>query len=265
MTRDEVKNTITDKNAIEISGLKKSFDGGKDFVLNGVELNIPKSKITMIIGFSGTGKSVLMKHMLGLMKPTSGLIKVLGTDLSQMSERKLMKFRMKLGVMFQYSALFDDMTAIENAMFPLIEHRKDLTHDEVYSIASEKMKQSGLEPKHFDKLPSQMSGGMRKRAALARALALDPEIMLYDEPTTGLDPILTEMVDDLIYSTHYSRSGKTSVVVSHDLHAAFRIGDYVIMLNNGGVLMDGKPEDFISSKDPLVRKFVDTGIRKKDV
>jgi phospholipid/cholesterol/gamma-HCH transport system ATP-binding protein len=254
-----------ENNAIEIVNLRKSFDGGRDFVLDGINLTIPPSKITMIIGFSGTGKSVLMKHILGLMRPTSGEIRVLGTNLSEMKDRDLLKFRMKLGVMFQYSALFDDMTALENAMFPLIEHRKDLKKSEIKEIASEKMNQAGLESKHFDKLPSEMSGGMRKRAALARAMALDPEIMLYDEPTTGLDPILTEMVDDLIYKTHYSRSGKTSVIISHDLHAAFRIGDHVVMLHNGGVLMEGVPDDFLKSQDPLVRKFVDTGIRKKDV
>ena len=251
--------------AIEIVNLKKSFDGGKDYVLNGINLKIPQDKITMIIGFSGTGKSVLMKHMLGLMKPTSGHVNVLGSNLSEMTGREIMKFRMKLGVMFQYSALFDDMTAIENAMFPLIEHRKDLNKEEILSIASEKMNQAGLDSKHFNKVPSEMSGGMRKRAALARAMALDPQIMLYDEPTTGLDPILTEMVDDLIYKTHYSRDGKTSVIISHDLHAAFRIGDHVVMLHNGGVLMEGVPDDFLKSDDPLVRKFVDTGIRKKDV
>lgn len=254
-----------EKCAIELLDLNKSFDGGNEFVLKKLNLKIPQNKITMVIGFSGTGKSVVMKHILGLMKPTSGQVNVLGNDLSKMTGKQLMKFRMKLGVMFQYSALFDDMTALENAMFPLIEHRKDLKKEKIREIAAEKMNQSGLEAKHFDKLPSQMSGGMRKRAALARALALDPQIMLYDEPTTGLDPILTEMVDDLIYKTHYSREGKTSVVISHDIHAAFRIGDHVVMLHNGGVLMEGLPEDFLKSKDPLVRKFVDTGIRKSDV
>ena len=251
-----------EESAIEIVNLKKSFDGGKDFVLNGINLEIPKNRITMVIGFSGTGKSVLMKHILGLMKPTSGVVKVLGSQISDMTDREILKFRMKLGVMFQYSALFDDMTALENAMFPFVEHRKELTRSQIREMASEKMNQAGLESKHFDKLPSEMSGGMRKRAALARAMALDPQIMLYDEPTTGLDPILTEMVDDLIYKTHYSRSGNTSVIVSHDLHAAFRIGDHVVMLHDGGVLMEGSPKDFFKSEDPLVRKFVDTGVRK---
>lgn len=251
--------------AIKISNLKKSFDGGKDFVLNGINLSIPKSKITMIIGFSGTGKSVLMKHILGLMTPTEGSVTVLETRIDKMTPKELLKFRMKLGVMFQYSALFDDMTALENAAFPLKEHRKDLKPNDRDEIAKKKLKQAGLDEKHFHKLPSEMSGGMRKRAALARALALDPEIILYDEPTTGLDPILTEMVDDLIHNTHYSGVDHTSVVISHDLHAAFRIGDHVVMLHEGGVLKEGPPEDFLKSEDPLVKKFVDTGIRKSDV
>jgi phospholipid/cholesterol/gamma-HCH transport system ATP-binding protein len=250
--------------AIEISSLKKSFDGGHDFVLKGIDLSIPKGAITMIIGFSGTGKSVLMKHILGIMKPTSGSVKVLGKDLSQMNRSERLKFRINLGVMFQYSALFDDMTALENVIFPMFEHRKDMTREEMTQKASQKLEQAGFSSKHFDKLPAEMSGGMRKRVGLARALALDPEVLLYDEPTTGLDPILTEMVDDLIYKTHHSNKGHTSVVISHDLHAAFRIGDHVVMLHEGGVLKEGAPEEFLNSTDPLIQKFVNTGVRKKE-
>lgn len=249
--------------AIQISNLKKSFDGGADFVLKGIDLEIPSGSITMIIGFSGTGKSVLMKHILGLMSPTEGEIRVLGKSIHDMSVGELLKFRRNLGVMFQYSALFDDHTALENAMFPLIEHRKDLSRSEIKTISERKLNQSGLENKHFHKLPAEMSGGMRKRVGLARALALDPQIILYDEPTTGLDPILTEMVDDLIYSTHHTNKGSTSVVISHDLHAAFRIGDHVVMLHEGKVLKEGKPSEFLDSDDPLVQKFVSTGVRKK--
>lgn len=248
--------------AIEIKDLKKSFDGGKDFVLNGIDIEIPRGKITMIIGFSGTGKSVLMKHILGLMNPTSGTLKVLGNELSKMSETQLAKFRQKMGVMFQYSALFDDMTALENACFPIKEHRKDVPANKRVKIAEEKLGMAGLDAKHYSKLPGEMSGGMRKRVALARAIALDPEILLYDEPTTGLDPVLTEMVDDLIKSTHDKIAGATSVVISHDLRAAFRIGDFVIMLHEGKVLMKGTPEDFLNTDHPLVEKFVSKGVRK---
>ena len=249
--------------AIDIKDLKKSFDGGKEFVLNGIDLEIPKNKITMIIGFSGTGKSVLMKHILGLMTPTSGAINILGSDIKAMSPKQKAIFRQKMGVMFQYAALFDDMTALENACFPLKEHRKNLTIKERTDIAIKKLEMSGLDAKHHSKLPGELSGGMRKRVALARAIALDPEILLYDEPTTGLDPILTEMVDDLIKSTHDKIKGATSVVISHDLHAAFRIGDFVIMLHEGKVLMKGTPDEFLKTDHPLVEKFVSKGVKKQ--
>jgi phospholipid/cholesterol/gamma-HCH transport system ATP-binding protein len=248
--------------AIKIRNLRKSFDGGKEFVLNGIDLDIPKGKITMIIGFSGTGKSVLMKHILGLLSPTSGVVEILGVSIDEMSEQEKAKFRQRMGVMFQYSALFDDMTALENARFPLKEHKKNLSQDEQKSIALKKLEMAGLDSKHHQKLPGELSGGMRKRVALARAIALDPEILLYDEPTTGLDPILTEMVDDLIKSTHDKIQGATSVVISHDLHAAFRIGDFVIMLHEGKVLMSGTPDDFLTTDHPLVEKFVSKGVKK---
>lgn len=248
--------------AVLIKNLRKSFDGGKEFVLNGIDLEIPAGKITMIIGYSGTGKSVLMKHILGLMDPTSGSVITLGNDLNTFSTKQRMEFRKNMGVMFQYSALFDDMSALENAVFPLKEHRRDLNIEEREKIAFHKLEISGLDPKHYHKLPGELSGGMRKRVALARAIALDPKILLYDEPTTGLDPILTEMVDDLIKETHKKINGATSVVISHDLHAAFRIGDFVIMLHEGKVLMQGVPQDFMDSEDELVKRFVSKGVRR---
>lgn len=248
--------------AVKVKDLRKSFDG-KDYILNGLNLDIPKGKITVIIGFSGTGKSVLLKHILGLIKPTSGHIEVLGKDLWEMSGPQLIKMRTRLGVLFQYAALFDDMTVLENVCFPLLEHRRDLTLKQIEEIAKTKLQVSGMEPKHFAKLPSELSGGMRKRTGLARALALDPDILLYDEPTTGLDPILTEMVDDLIVSTHKSHPGSTSIVVSHDLFAAFRIADYIVMLDKGTVLLAGTADDFEKSENPLVRKFVAKGFKQQ--
>jgi phospholipid/cholesterol/gamma-HCH transport system ATP-binding protein len=247
--------------AIKITDLKKTFDG-KEFVVNGMNLEIPKHSLTAIIGFSGTGKSVMLKHILGLFKPTSGKIEVLGHDITQMSPDEMTVFRRKFGVLFQGAALFDDMTVLENVSFPLIEHRPELSEKQVVEIASEKLRQVGLEVKHFQKLPSEISGGMQKRTGLARALALDPEILFYDEPTTGLDPILTEMVDNLILETHQQHSG-TSVMVSHDLDAAFRIADHVAMLNAGQVLLFGTPEDFFNSEIELVKRFVSKGIKRK--
>lgn len=246
--------------AVRLSDVKKTFDG-KEFVLKGIDLEIPKGSLTAIIGFSGTGKSVVLKHLLGLFKPTSGKIEVLGTDLSTLSEDELTKLRQKFGVLFQSAALFDDMTVMENVCFPLFEHRRELKEAQVLRIAEEKLQQVGLDPKHFNKLPSQISGGMQKRTGLARALALDPEILIYDEPTTGLDPILTEMVDNLILSTHKLREGVTSIMVSHDLSAAFRIADHIAMLDSGRVLLFGTPEDFFKTDIELVKKFVNKGMK----
>jgi len=250
------------ENAIEIIDIKKSFTPG-DYVLNGINLNIPKGKITVIIGFSGTGKSVLLKHILGLLKPTSGTIKILGTDIANLDDEERIRLRKHFGVLFQYAALFDDMTILENVQFPLKEHRRDLSKNQITEAAYEKLKQCGLDEKHYKKLPGEVSGGMRKRCGLARALALDPDIFVYDEPTTGLDPILTEMVDNLILSTHNQREDTASLVVSHDLHAAFHIGDYVAMLDSGKVLLHGTPQVFLESDNPFVAKFVSKGVHKK--
>jgi phospholipid/cholesterol/gamma-HCH transport system ATP-binding protein len=250
------------ESAILIQDLKKTFDG-KEFVVNGLNLSIPKGSLTAIIGFSGTGKSVMLKHILGLYQPTSGSIQVLGREITGLGKDELTVFRRNFGVLFQGAALFDDMTVLENVLFPLQEHKRELSASKMTEIASEKLRQVGLDPKHFGKLPSQISGGMQKRTGLARALALDPEILFYDEPTTGLDPVLTEMVDNLIVETHNHRKGITSVMVSHDLHAAFRIADYVAMLNAGRVLLFGTPDDFFNAENEFVKKFVDKGMKRE--
>jgi phospholipid/cholesterol/gamma-HCH transport system ATP-binding protein len=247
--------------AVEINDVKKTFDG-LDYVLNGMNLKIPKGKITTIIGFSGTGKSVLLKHILGLLQPTSGQVKVLGKDLVNMTYEEVIDFRCKLGVLFQHAALFDDMTVLENVCFPMVEHRRTWSAEVINETAARKLKDSGMEEKHFHKLPNELSGGQRKRVGLARALALDPAILLYDEPTTGLDPILTEMVDDLIATTHHAHEGSTSVIVTHDLHAAFRIGDFIVMLDKGRVLLQGDRKTFFESEIPLVQRFLAKGFKK---
>ncbi len=246
--------------AVVLEDLKKSFDG-KEFVLKGIDLKIPKGSLTSIIGFSGTGKSVMLKHILGLYRPTSGVVKILGKDLRSLDDDQLTIFRCNFGVLFQSAALFDDLTVFENICFPLVEHRRHLSKAEIEKIAMDKLRMVGLDPKHNHKLPSQISGGMQKRTGLARALALDPEILIYDEPTTGLDPILKEMVDNLILETHQARQGTTSIMVSHDLHAAFRIADFIVMLDAGKVLLSGTAEDFYKSELEFVRKFVDKGMK----
>ncbi len=249
--------------AIEMQNVKKSFDGGHEYVLNGINLSIPHGQLTVIIGYSGTGKSVLLKHMLGLLQPTSGRVRVLGQDLASMSELELGRFRRRLGVLFQHAALFDDMTVLENVCFPLREHRRHWTANQIIEVAEAKLNASGLDPKHYGKLPGELSGGMKKRVGLARALALDPEVILYDEPTTGLDPILSEMVDDLILETHERISGATSVVVSHDLFAAFRLADHMVMLDKGTVLLAGTQEDFYNSKIELIQRFLAKGFKRE--
>lgn len=242
--------------AIELKNVRKKFGEGTE-VLKGLNLAIPRGKITVIIGFSGAGKSVMLKHILGLLKPDSGEVTVFGQSLNDMDEHALNETRKKFGMLFQSAALFDDMSTIDNVSFPIKEFKRRLKADEVRRIAAEKLKVVGLNEEHFDKFPSALSGGMRKRVGLARALALEPEIILYDEPTTGLDPVLAEMVDDLIVQTHGHKEGLTSVIISHDLPAAFRLGDYIAMLDQGKIRLFGPPQVFIESQDPFIKKFVE--------
>lgn len=249
--------------ALEASNLTKSFDGGKTFVLNGMSIQVETGALFVIIGYSGTGKSVLLKHFLGLMKPTSGSISVLGNPISHLQDFELAKIRTQFGVLFQHAALFDDMTVLENVCFPLFEHRRDLTRDEKIAIAVDKLRSVQFEEVHFSKLPSELSGGMKKRVGLARALALDPDILIYDEPTTGLDPVRTEMVDELILQTHKRREGVTSLIVTHDLFAAFRLGDTIAMLDGGKVLLKGTRDEFFSSDIDLVQRFLQKGMHRQ--
>lgn len=241
--------------AIEMKELHKKFDQDQE-VLRGMSLSIPKGKITVIIGFSGAGKSVMFKHILGLMKPDSGTVKVFGQDLSLLDDIHLNNMRKKFGMLFQSAALFDDMTTIENVCFPIAEFRRHLTPAEITAQAAEKLRLVGLGSEHFNKYPAALSGGMKKRVGLARAIALDPDILLYDEPTTGLDPIITEIVDNLIMETHKIREGMTSIIISHDLPAAFRIADEIAMLDNGKIKLFGAPKVFLESDDPFIKKFV---------
>jgi len=241
--------------AIELTGVKKSFGAGSN-VLNGVDLKIPQGKITAIIGFSGAGKSVTLKHILGLLKPDEGTVKVFGQDLGALSEKGLNDLRKRFGMLFQSAALFDDLTSIENVAFPIREFRRKLPKGEILNLAREKLTVVGLSSMDYEKYPSELSGGMRKRVGLARALALEPEILLYDEPTTGLDPIISEMVDKLIVDTHKHREGITSVIISHDLPSAFKIADQIAMLDGGRVRLFGTARDFFESQDQFISKFV---------
>lgn len=244
------------KYAIEFNHLIKRF--GDHTVLNDLDFKIHEGKITTILGFSGAGKSTVLKHILGIYHPTEGQVKVLGQDMEGMSEKQIRQFRTNFGMVFQYAALFDSMTNFENVAFPMKEFTKK-THEEINEKVITLMKQVGLEEHAYHKLPSEISGGMRKRVGLARALALQPKVMLYDEPTTGLDPITTHMVDDLITSTHNHNAHlpMTSVIISHDIAATLRISDYVAFLEKGKVVEHSTVEEFRKSEHPVIKKFIE--------
>lgn len=241
--------------AVSLQNVTKIF--GEHTVLENLNFDIPKNKITTILGFSGAGKSTLLKHILGVVKPTHGKVVVLGQDLSTLDEYEKREFRRNFGMLFQYAALFDSMTTVENVAFPLKEFTK-LSLKEIHEKAESLLLAVGLKPESFNKLPSELSGGMRKRVGLARALALSPHIMLYDEPTTGLDPITTKMVNDLIVETAKinRENGLTSVIISHDVKATLEISDYVAFLDRGRIVEYLPVDQFKNSEHPLVREFL---------
>ena len=242
--------------AIEIDNLSKDF--GEERILNSISLKIPKGKITTILGFSGAGKSTLLKHFLGLLHPTEGRVNILGRDLADLDEFGMRKFRQKFGMLFQYAALFDSLTTAQNIGFPLKEFTK-WSEDKIDEHIDELLHAVGLPKESKFKLPSELSGGMRKRVGLARALALEPEIMLYDEPTTGLDPITTKMVNDLIKDTSEKNSHKqlTSVIISHDIAATLRISDFIAFLEKGRLIEFLPVDDFTHTTNPIIKKFLE--------
>jgi phospholipid/cholesterol/gamma-HCH transport system ATP-binding protein len=244
-----------DEPAVRIDNVTKTF--GEHTVLNNLSFDIPKNKITTILGFSGAGKSTLLKHILGLHQPTSGDVHILGKKLSEMSPMELREFRQNFGMLFQYAALFDSMTAVQNVAFPLGEFT-DFSIEEMDKKSKELLISVGIKDISFDRLPSELSGGMRKRVGLARALALNPHIMLYDEPTTGLDPITTKMVNDLIVDTAKNNSdrGMTSIIISHDVKATLRISDFVAFLDRGNIVEYLPVKEFEKSTNPLVQEFI---------
>ena len=235
---------------IKVENLYKKF--GSNYVHNGINLEIKKGAITYIIGPSGTGKSVLLKQLMGLIKPDKGHIYVDGADITKANKKQMLKIRYKFGMLFQNAALFDSLTVYENVAFPLREHRK-LSEEETMEIVIEKLKLVGLSGVN-NRYPSELSGGMRKRVGLARAIALSPDIMMYDEPTTGLDPIMTDVVDDLIYTTQ-KELNITSVVISHDIPSVLKNADYIGMLYNGRIIQYGTPDYFKKTDNPYVKQF----------
>lgn len=236
---------------IKIEDLYKGFQGVP--VLEGLSLDVEPGRITFILGRSGGGKSVLIKLVIGLLKPDRGRILLEGRDITGLNDSAMNRVRQRFGMLFQSAALFDSMTVGENIAFPLEAHTR-LGRGEIQRLVQEKMEMVGLKDvAHL--MPSEISGGMRKRAGLARAIILEPEILLFDEPTTGLDPIMAEMVDDLIVQTQ-RRTHVTSIVISHDIPAALRIADKIAMIYQGRIIVHGTPEEVRRCPDPVVRQFL---------
>ena len=244
--------------AIQIKNVTRRF--GEFVALSDVTMDILPGSIAVIIGGSGAGKTTLLKLLIGLDRPTSGHILLDGEDATTMNEAQLNTLRKKLGMVFQYSALLDSMNVLDNVAFPLREHRRDLKEKQVCDLVREKLSILGLSGSE-NKLPSELSGGMRKRAALARALMLEPKALFFDEPTSGLDPLSARLVDRLIVETR-DKFGVTSVVISHDMAGALAIADEIHLLSQGQLVLSGPPQELARGKHPLVRAFIEaSGIR----
>jgi phospholipid/cholesterol/gamma-HCH transport system ATP-binding protein len=236
---------------IDLRHVSKRF--GWLVVLNDVSLSIEPGKCLVVIGASGTGKSVLLKHIVGLLQPDTGEVWFKGQRIDTLPERKLMEVRTHFGFLFQMGALFDSLTVMDNVAFPLTEHTKK-SRDEIQQIARQKLALVGL-PDVGQKMPAELSGGQKKRVALARAIALEPEVILYDEPTTGLDPIRSDVINELIVKLQKELK-VTSIVVTHDMQSAFKVGDRIVMLHEGHIIFDGTPKEIQQTKDSVVKRFV---------
>ncbi len=236
---------------IKIVDLHKSFD--RHQVLRGIDLHCLKGEITVIIGRSGGGKSVLLKHVIGLIKPDEGRVMIDDQDITRMSEYRLNQVRRKIGMLFQDAALFDSMTVGDNVAFPLHEHT-GLSRRQAREVVSEKLRLVGLSGIE-DEIPANLSGGMRKRVGLARAIALEPQILLFDEPTTGLDPIMCDAINRLIKETQ-AQLGVTALVISHDIEGAYQIADHIAMLYEGQIIAQGSPDEIQASDNPYVQQFI---------
>jgi phospholipid/cholesterol/gamma-HCH transport system ATP-binding protein len=237
---------------IEVRNLEKSF--GSHEILAGVSFRIEKGESVVIIGRSGGGKSVLLKHLIALLKPDRGQVLIDGEDIVPMNERQLLRVRRKFGMLFQGAALFDSMTVAENVGFAFRRERS-LPEEEIKKKVAEVLETVDL-PGTEDKNPSELSGGMKKRVGLARAIIYEPQIVLYDEPTTGLDPIVSDSIDKLILRVR-DQLDVTTVVVTHDMRSARRLGQRIMMLHERKIYATGTAEEIFESKDPIVRQFID--------
>ena len=243
-------NTETEP-VIEVLDLVRKF--GDRAVINDVSLQVHRGETMVIMGGSGCGKSTLLRHIIGSMKPTSGSVKIFGQEVTSMNEQEIISVRRRFGMLFQSGALLASLTVGENVALPLLEHT-DNSPDEIEEIVRDKLRMVGLTG--FEKLkPAEISGGMKKRVGLARALALDPELLFSDEPTSGLDPIMTAVVDQLTLKLTRG-TGMTAVVVTHDMTSAFRIATRMIMLGRGSIIAQGTPDEIRNSPNPEVQQFI---------
>ena len=247
---------------IKLKHLKKSF--GSKVILRDVNLEIPEGSTTVILGLSGQGKSTIIKHIVGLLKPDSGEVIVDGIDVASCSKEELFETRKKIGFLFQEGAMFDSMTIYDNVAFPLREHT-NLSEKEIEKKVFEKLDMVGFDSDRVAKLyPHELSGGMRKRAATARAIVLEPKIILYDEPTSGLDPIISDLISQMTMMLQ-RELGVTSIVISHDLKESFKIADYVGMLYQGEIIEFAPPEEFKNSNNEIVQAFLKGDSSKFDI
>jgi phospholipid/cholesterol/gamma-HCH transport system ATP-binding protein len=237
--------------AVEFVEVHKSF--GRNQILRGLNMGIPEGKISMILGPSGTGKSVCIKHMVGLLYPDDGDVLVHGESVPNMADDDLFEMRKKFGVLFQDGALFGSMNLYDNVCFPLRQHT-DKGEDEISDIVTRRLREVGLEGAH-DKMPNELSGGMRKRAGFARALVLDPDIVLFDEPDSGLDPVRTALLCELIKEIH-EENGGAYVVITHDIMSAKRVAEYIAVLWKGRIVESGPAEELFNSDNMFVRQFL---------
>ena len=240
---------------IKLVDLHKSF--GKQTVLDGIDLEIEDGKTTVIIGRSGGGKSVLLKHIIGLLRPDSGEVLIDGTNITKLGERDLNEIRKKFGMLFQEAALFDSLTVGENVAFPLREHTR-MKEEEIRQTVADRLHSVGLTGVE-GKMPAELSGGMRKRVGLARAIAMQPKIVLFDEPTTGLDPVMAEAINRLIVETQKNFK-LPCVVISHDIQSIFEIGDRIAMLYEGKIIEYGTPDELRTSRNPVIVQFLSGSI-----
>jgi phospholipid/cholesterol/gamma-HCH transport system ATP-binding protein len=236
---------------IELKGVHKTL--GNKRVLAGLNLTVEQGETLVIIGRSGSGKSVTLKHIVGLLQPDAGQVIIEGRDTADMSYAELSRLRMKFGFLFQDGALLNSLTVGENVALPLREHTR-MGDDDILRLVAEKLAFVGLEL-HENVMPSVLSGGMKKRVGLARAIIREPQLMLYDEPTHGLDPIMSSVVNELINNMK-SKSKVTSIVVTHDMPSAFRVADRIAMLYGGVIIKTGTPQEFLEADDPIVKQFV---------